>query len=327
MTLAAACLLSGTVQIERAQADSATVEFDLFGPGIDGESLSSLSLTYARIRLDITAQNTILTIPRNVVPALITGNIDGGGLGVDSGVTDPNAGLVSTQTDATGFDDEELVISISSPTITGPSIRLDSVTLTHANYSDSNGNLDPLRGEQVQQGINDVLAISNISLDPSPIRSGTPGDLSEITVLSSFIFGAADNLILGANGISNVGDGFRVKRLTFTLEVSVIPVLIDIKPNDDQSRINLCARGPIPVAILSSETFDAPMEVDPATVSLAGAGVLTIGADDRPWTQFRDVNGDGLADLIVKIVREGLGLGSGDTEAELTGHPCRYAFS
>ena len=115
--------------------------------------------------------------------------------------------------------------------------------------------------------------------------------------------------------------GCRVPSLVVDNGLSnVIIVGIDIKPNDDRNRINLCASGPISVAILSSETFDAPAEVDPITVSLDGAGVKTVGADDRPLTpQTRDVNGDGLADLIVKIAREGLGLEPGDTEAELTG--------
>jgi hypothetical protein len=92
----------------------------------------------------------------------------------------------------------------------------------------------------------------------------------------------------------------------FRIVSNLIIVGIDIN-----NRINLCASGPIPVAILSSETFDAPAEVDPITVSLEGAGVKTVGEDDRPLPpQTRDVNGDGLADLIFKIAREGLGLGT-----------------
>jgi hypothetical protein len=92
--------------------------------------------------------------------------------------------------------------------------------------------------------------------------------------------------------------------------------LIDINPN----RINLCAEGPLSVAILSSGPFNfAPAEVDPATVQLEGAGVKTVGADDRFLVQSSDVNGDGVTDLILKIAREGLGLEPGDTEAKLTG--------
>jgi hypothetical protein len=92
--------------------------------------------------------------------------------------------------------------------------------------------------------------------------------------------------------------------------------LIDIQPN----RINLCAKGPLSVAIISFGPFDfAPTEVDPAEVQLEGAGVKTVGKDDQFLVQTRDVNGDGLPDLILKIAREGLGLSSGDTVAELTG--------
>ena len=49
-----------------------------------------------------------------------------------------------------------------------------------------------------------------------------------------------------------------------------------------------------------------------------GAGVKTVGANNRFLVQTRDVNGDGLTDLIVKFDPENLDLDSGDTEAELT---------
>jgi hypothetical protein len=92
---------------------------------------------------------------------------------------------------------------------------------------------------------------------------------------------------------------------------------VDIKPKDDQNKINLCQKKPFPVAILSSATFDAPAEVDPDTVTLADASVKRVGKDKLPWTDTKDVNGDGFADLTVKILTEELALESGDTEAEL----------
>lgn len=94
---------------------------------------------------------------------------------------------------------------------------------------------------------------------------------------------------------------------------------IDIKPGNKQNNVNICAQGVLSVAILSTETFDATEEVDPSTVSLAGASVKTVGKDDRPLTQNRDVNKDGITDLVVQFSIEELGLESGDTEAELTG--------
>jgi len=81
--------------------------------------------------------------------------------------------------------------------------------------------------------------------------------------------------------------------------------------------INLAARGNIPVAILSSATFDA-RTVDPATVRFAGAGVA-----QRPNGTFRasidDVNGDGLPDLVVHVTTTAIQLSRTDTIAVLTG--------
>ena len=94
--------------------------------------------------------------------------------------------------------------------------------------------------------------------------------------------------------------------------------LIDIKPGNDRNRINICAHGDLPVAILSFETFDAT-EVDPTTVFLAGAGVRRIGMDARPVTHTSDVNHDRITDLVVNILIEDLTLVPGDTEATLIG--------
>ena len=71
-------------------------------------------------------------------------------------------------------------------------------------------------------------------------------------------------------------------------------------------------------AILRSESFDASTEVDPTTVSLAGAGVK-LDKKGNPAAKTNDVNDDGLTDLVVKIVAQDLELESGDIEAELTG--------
>lgn len=96
-------------------------------------------------------------------------------------------------------------------------------------------------------------------------------------------------------------------------------VEVDIKPGNEKNNVNICAQGVLSVAILSSESFDATEEVDPSTVGLAGASVKTVGKDDRPLTQNRDVNKDGIPDLVVQILIEELGLESGDTEAKLAG--------
>jgi hypothetical protein len=94
-------------------------------------------------------------------------------------------------------------------------------------------------------------------------------------------------------------------------------VQIDIKPGNEDNIINLGSNGVIPVAILSSADFDATT-VDPTTIELAGAEVAVRGKGTL--TIEKDVNGDGLIDLEVKVETENLDPGiEQDGSATLTG--------
>jgi hypothetical protein len=77
----------------------------------------------------------------------------------------------------------------------------------------------------------------------------------------------------------------------------------------------------VPVAILSSSTFDATT-MDPLTVRLASAGVRLRG-NGTPLSSLDDVNGDGLPDLVVHVSTEALQLTATDTTAtlEATSYP------
>ncbi|UCG67998.1 MAG: hypothetical protein JSV09_09155 [Thermoplasmata archaeon] len=97
-----------------------------------------------------------------------------------------------------------------------------------------------------------------------------------------------------------------------------IEVDIDIKPGSDPNSINMGAKGTIPVAILSTEDFDAAT-VDPLTVALAGAEVKLRGKSDAPQAALEDVNGDGLLDLVVHIIHDGFEPDLGTSEAKLEG--------
>ena len=94
-------------------------------------------------------------------------------------------------------------------------------------------------------------------------------------------------------------------------------VTIDIKPGQTPNSINLGSNGSVPVAILSSATFDATT-VDPTTVTLAGAMVALRGKG-TPMASVQDVNGDGRADLVVHVSTEALQLSDTDTQATLLG--------
>jgi hypothetical protein len=95
-------------------------------------------------------------------------------------------------------------------------------------------------------------------------------------------------------------------------------IQIDIKPGDGTNAINLGSNGNIPVAILSSATFDAT-KVDPYSITLAGATVQVKGKASTPMASRQDVNGDGRPDLLVHINTQALQLSDGATEAFLRG--------
>ncbi len=96
-----------------------------------------------------------------------------------------------------------------------------------------------------------------------------------------------------------------------------IYVDIDIKPGSCPNSINLGSNGNVPVAIFSTEDFDATT-IDPTTVTLAGATVKIKGKG-TPMSSFEDVDGDGLLDIVVHVDTSALELAAGDTDAILEG--------
>jgi hypothetical protein len=93
-------------------------------------------------------------------------------------------------------------------------------------------------------------------------------------------------------------------------ELQVIPVWVDIKPGDpgELKPINLKAKGRIPLAVLSTDEFDA-LTIDPSTVVFAGA--RHVKAD------WEDVDGDGDQDLMLHVLTEDIELRCGNTWATL----------
>jgi hypothetical protein len=85
---------------------------------------------------------------------------------------------------------------------------------------------------------------------------------------------------------------------------------IDIKPGSDPNSINLKSKGVVPVAVLTTDDFDAS-SVDPTTVLFAGAQPVR-------WT-LEDVDGDDDLDLLFHFKTQELNLSEDSTEATLTG--------
>jgi hypothetical protein len=109
-------------------------------------------------------------------------------------------------------------------------------------------------------------------------------------------------------------------------EIQIVPgaivtlyriVDVDIKPGSYPNCFNSNDHGAIPVAILSSNVFDAT-QVDPSKINMDGQGVRIVG---RGTTQahIEDVNGDGFNDLMLQIEDVDGTYVAGDTVAEITG--------
>jgi hypothetical protein len=92
---------------------------------------------------------------------------------------------------------------------------------------------------------------------------------------------------------------------------------IDIKPGSMPNSINRQSLGKVPVAILSSPAFNAPVEVDAASLTFGRTGTETsLAFCSGP----EDLNGDGLLDMACHFNTESTGFLLGDTQGVLEGH-------
>ncbi|GMQ45642.1 hypothetical protein [Vibrio sp. 10N] len=93
----------------------------------------------------------------------------------------------------------------------------------------------------------------------------------------------------------------------------IIAVDIDIKPDSNVNPVNHKSKGKIPVAVLTTDTFDAAA-VDPTTVTFGPDG-----ATPAHGGHMEDVDLDGDLDLILHFKTQDTGIQCGDTQAILNG--------
>lgn len=105
-----------------------------------------------------------------------------------------------------------------------------------------------------------------------------------------------------------------VATVTFDL---VQTVGIDVKPGSFPSPINPTSMGTIPVAVLSAPGFDAPSQVDVASLTFGRTGTEASLAfcDSSP----QDVNRDGLLDMVCHFRTQLTAFQTGGTQAVLKG--------
>jgi len=98
--------------------------------------------------------------------------------------------------------------------------------------------------------------------------------------------------------------------------IQTMTVTIDIKPGEGPAPINTKSKGTIPVAVLSSPTFDAFAQVDQTSLSFGHTGSeKSLAFCSGP----QDVNGDGLLDLVCHFNTLLTQFQGGDTKGILKG--------
>ena len=159
-------------------------------------------------------------------------------------------------------------------------------------------------------------------VDPNGVVHGFVMSDSEITIVDAP--DAASPNFTQAKGINDAGSlvgwfdegGGKVHGF-LAIPVGMTVVAIDIAPRNKQNAINARSGGQIWVGILSE--IDAAHAFDP--VSQVDTSTVKFGPEGAELTQFkvRDINSDGLLDLVLQFQLGGTGIDCGDTQATLTG--------
>jgi len=106
---------------------------------------------------------------------------------------------------------------------------------------------------------------------------------------------------------------FLVVSIQLVLAQTPTELIFDIVPGDDTNVVNINSQGLVPVAILSTDSWDAtdPIDgVDPETVTILGVQALAVrGKAEKSLTIQRDVDRDGNTDWVVQIQTEVLKTG------------------
>lgn len=124
---------------------------------------------------------------------------------------------------------------------------------------------------------------------------------------------------LSGGGVANPGG---VQNGDYKLVISgvtpeIMQINIDIKPGSTGlAPINPRAKGKIPVALLSSQNFNA-LSADPASLTFGASG--NEGSLSHCGKSGEDVNGDGLLDLVCHFENQDANFEKGDLEGILRG--------
>jgi hypothetical protein len=129
-----------------------------------------------------------------------------------------------------------------------------------------------------------------------------------VGVSGIYLAGLTSGILPGQTSYGNE-DAFVIKLTEGPVEIG-----IDIKPGSDLNSINTKSRGVIPVAILTSTSFDAT-GVDPSTVRFGRTGTETSPVRGS----MSDVDSDGDLDFLLHFKTQEAGFRVGDSKGIVTG--------
>lgn len=153
-------------------------------------------------------------------------------------------------------------------------------------------------------------SVTDISLASAAQSSLIPFDVTPLLVTGANII-----IVRAANGPFGCGAGpYICNPAGVVFGGSLHFVAIDIKPGSFPNSINPRSKGVIPVAILTTDTFDATT-VDPLSVVFGPNGAV----EAHEQGHIEDANGDGDLDLVLHFKTQNTGIQCGDTAAALTG--------
>ncbi len=151
---------------------------------------------------------------------------------------------------------------------------------------------------------------------PHGVTFGPNGNLFVADFLTGQVveFDSASGVLIGPFVTSGLANPIELMFGPSSGPCGPLVVGIDIKPGSFPNSINPRSQGVIPVAILTTDTFDATT-VDPTTVRFGVTGTEAAPVQSA----LEDVDGDGDTDMILHFNTQDTGIICGTTSAFLTG--------
>lgn len=191
--------------------------------------------------------------------------------------------------------------------------RIDAGTLTFTQREVLREVADTLYYGDNDSVISPVLKTGDYIIEVFPKPGANSTEVySLVAKTAGTAFTLADRVQIGE--IPSLGYGIESTGSTIT---PFIPVAIDIKPGSSTNPINPGTNGTIPVAILSSPTFDALSQISLNSLTFGRTGTeSSLGFCNSAG---EDVNGDGIPDLVCHFYTQKSDFKAGETLGVLKG--------